>query len=185
MMVWWLAVVATILALVLLRGRVYVHLRYRRVEKEDCFVLELRLFDRVRLYRRTVQHAIGQAAGKLLAGRRVEKARQSRGTAKKPDRSGRWRAFGRVLAESVCTKLEARVRVATPDAALTALLFGAAHAAEYWALRSAARRVRFAVAPDVAISADFAQKETQIELHCIFAARLGNLIGIFISTSKA
>lgn len=184
MIIWWVVAVA-VFALILLRGRVYVHLKYRRIEEEDCFVLEIWLFDRIRLYRRTVRQAIGQAARKLFSGRRVEKARQSRGTAKKPDRSGRWRAFGRLLAESVCTKLEARVRVATPDAALTALLFGAAHAAGYWALRSAARRVRFAAAPEVAISADFKRKETQIELHCIFAARLGNLIGIFMSTSKA
>ena len=96
MIIWWVAVAAG-LALVVWRGSVYVHLKYRRIEEEDSFTLELWLFDRIRLYRRTVRQAIGVAAGKLLSGRRLEKARQSRGTAKKPDRSGRWRAFGRLL----------------------------------------------------------------------------------------
>lgn len=166
---------------------VYVYVNYIKKLSKDNFILEVRLFDLIKIYRITTTDTIDLIINELLLKLNnprstTNQIRDEYNREKKTVQRDRNLNYFKILINKfICRKLYCQMKIGTEYADETAILYGIVHFFKSIIVRYLYAKMPFAKRPEISIIPDFHTRKNEVEFQCILSTKLGNVIYILKS----
>lgn len=163
---------------ILSRGSIYVHIRYIKEGKRDQLLLQVFLFNWIKIYQMRRDAAIAsfieQQIKKFVGGKKETAGKkEEKSFSLKSIRLNYTKLF---LFHFICRKFYCRIKLASENAAETAVAFGALNSVKSTVLRWLECRATFQRRPEILIVPDFQGRNKEIFFQCIVSAKIGHII---------
>ena len=140
------------------------------------------MFDYVKIYQYKKQHAITTLINNKIDKITGEKKSKSVNKPKKrKDFLVQFKKYSvkQILSLPwVCRKMHLKIKIASEDAAETAIFYGVVHTIKSVLYQELLKRIKFKAQPEFLIIPDFDGKEKEFLFKCIISIKIGNVIHI-------
>lgn len=177
-----------ILAIVLMRSSVYLHIDYIKNNRQDELELTVYLFGYWKIYQQVrrdcASRVIKEIIGKFLPEKNecaLAESKTEKYSAPKNKKIS-WRQMTKL--PWVCRKMSLMIKISSDDAAQTAISFGVIHVLKSLLYRWVRHKISFKSPPQFRLEPGFHHEEKELLLQCIISTKIGNIIYILKNSAK-